>query len=196
VVTFGSLNQFGKLHEGVFHCWAELLASVPASRLLMICPRGPARERTLAVFARHGIASERIEFVAHGSWDDYCRLFARIDLALDSFPCNGMTTTCHTLWMGVPVVTLAGHRAVSRAGSSLLRTVGLSDWIAQTESEYIRIAADWARDLPRLAEVRATLRPRMQASPLMDAPRFARHMEAAYRTMWKHWCAENPSPSP
>jgi len=136
---------------------------------------------------------ERVELVTPRPWPDYMRLLERIDLALDSFPCNGMTTTCHTLWMGVPVVTREGTTAVSRAGSSLLHAIGLPDWVARSEEEYVRIAAAWATDFPRLAELRATLRPRMQASPLMDAQRFARNIEAAYRAMWQRWCAENPS---
>jgi len=190
IVTFGSFNQFGKLNERLLRCWARLLAAVPASRLVMLCPGGPARDRTHALFAANGVARERVELVGPCPWPEYTRRFERIDMALDAFPCNGMTTTCHTLWMGVPVVTRVGTTPVSRAGSSLLHTVGLPEWVAWSEEEYIRIAAAWASDLPRLAELRATLRPRVQASPLMDAPRFARNMEAAYRTMWQRWCAE------
>ena len=189
-VTFGSLHQFGKIHESLLHCWAKLLKAVPDSRLLMICPEGLAREQAHAVFAAHGITRERVEFVAHCFWPDYVRLFEKIDVALDPFPCNGMTTTCHALWMGVPVVALAGTRAISRAGDSLLRTVGLPEWVAQNEEDYIRIATRWADDLPRLAALRGTLRSRMQNSPLMDAPRFARNVEAAYRATWQRWCAE------
>jgi len=163
---------------------------VSGSRLLMLCPEGQAREHTHALFTAHGIARERVELVGSCPWPEYVRRFERIDVALDSFPCNGMTTTCHSLWMGVPVVTRTGTTAVSRASSSLLHTVGLPEWIAQSEEDYNRIATEWAHDLPRLAELRATLRPRMQVSPLTDASRFARHIETAYRTMWQRWCAE------
>ena len=104
-----------------------------------------------------------------------------------------MTTTCHALWMGVPVVTRAAASAVSRAGLSLLHTVGLPEWVADSEARYVGIATKWARDLPRLAKLRATLRTRMQASPLMDTPRFARHIEATFRTLWQTWCAEHSS---
>jgi predicted O-linked N-acetylglucosamine transferase (SPINDLY family) len=194
-VTFGSLNQFRKIHEGLLRCWASLLKMRPQSRLLMICPSGQTQEQTRAFFAAHGIAGERLDLVAPCRWREYSQLFAKIDLALDSSPGNGMTTTCHALWMGVPMVTLAGASAISRAGSSLLQAAGLPEWIAHDEDEYLSLAAQWATDLPRLAALRATLRSRMKASPLMDVPRFARNIEAAYRTMWQRWCAKNPSPA-
>jgi len=188
-VTFGSFNFFWKVPEALLHCWAKLLAAVPGARLLMVCPAGRARERTRLIFASHGVAWERVEAVAPCPWADYIRLFTRADLALDTFPCHGMTTACHALWMGLPVVTRMGPSAVSRSSMSLLHTVGLPELVAQSEEEYIRLAVDWARDLGRLAEMRRTLRSRMQASPLMDAPRFARHVEAAYRALWRRWCA-------
>ena len=119
---------------------------------------------------------------------DYFALYRQIDIGLDPFPCNGGTTTCDALWMGVPVVTLAGRTAVGRGGVSVLRNVGLPELIAETPEQYVQIAAALAGDLPRLAELRRTLRERMRASPLMDAPRFARNVEAAYRQMWRKWC--------
>jgi predicted O-linked N-acetylglucosamine transferase (SPINDLY family) len=188
-VTFGSLNQFGKINEALLRCWAQLMEAVPSSRLLMVCPVGRTRERVGALFARHGISPERLELVPPRPWPEYVRYLERLDLALDSFPCNGMTTTCHALWMGVPVVTRAGTTAVSRAGASLLTALGYPEWIATNEDQYVRGAAKLAGDLPRLAELRANLRGQMQASPLMDAPRFARHVEAVYRAMWRRWCA-------
>jgi len=140
-------------------------------------------------FDARTIGAERVEFAGFLPRWEYLELYHRIDLALDPFPCNGMTTTCDALWMGVPVVTLPGEMPVSRAGLSILSTVGLAELAASSEEDYVRIAVELVADLPRLAELRATLRPRMQASPLMDAPRFARNVEAAYRLMWKRWCA-------
>jgi predicted O-linked N-acetylglucosamine transferase (SPINDLY family) len=189
-VTFGALNQFAKASEDLLGNWAALLQRVPESRLLMSCPDGTARERTLRIFAVHSIAPERLQLVAHSPWPDYVRLLEGIDIGLDTYPCNGMTTTCHTLWMGVPVVTCSGAHRVSRAGISLLQTIGLDEWIASSAEEYISLAAKWAGDFQALAELRATLRARMQASPLMNAPQFARNIEASYRRMWKRWCAE------
>jgi len=196
VVTFGSLNRFAKLNDGLLRCWARLLRAVPGSRLLLLCPEGQARERTYTLMASHGVTWDRVKLVAHCPWEEYLRLFEQIDIALDSFPCNGMTTTCHALCMGVPVVTWTGTIAVSRTGRGLLNTAGLPEWVAHNEEEYIGIASAWARAVPRLAELRAALRLRMQSSPLMDAARFARNMESAYRTMWESWCARHPSPTP
>ena len=187
-ITVGSLNQFAKIKEATLRGWAELLRKVPDSRLLMVCPPGQTAERVRHFFAAHDVDPARLELFAPAPWTAYVQLFGRIDIALESFPFNGMTTTCHALWMGVPVVTLAGAHPISRTGLSLLQTVGLPEFAAANEAEYLEIAAKWAMDLERLEELRATLRARMQASPLMDAPRFARNVEAAYRRVWREWC--------
>jgi len=192
-VTFGSVAKFNKINDRLLSSWARMLAAVPTVRLLMVCPAGQTQERVRTLFAGQGIDLGRIELVAPCPWMDFLRLFHRIDVALDPFPCNGMTVTCHTLWMGVPVITRAGATAVPRAGRSLLHVLGLREWIANSEEDLIQIAAAAANDLPRLAELRRTLRGRMQASPLMDAPRFAHNIEAAFRTMWESWCAKIPS---
>jgi protein O-GlcNAc transferase len=187
-VTFGSLNNFAKVNEGVLTLWAQILEAVKGSRLLMLCPEGSMRERVRAFFGARGIGEEGVELVgARPRWA-YLELFHRIDLALDPFPFSGMTTTCDALWMGVPVLTMPGALPASRAGLSLLSNVGLSELVASSEEDYVRIAVELAGNIPRLAELRATLRARMQASPLMDAPRFARNVEAAYRSMWARWC--------
>jgi len=188
-VTFGSLNNFTKVNEGVLALWARIMNVVQASRLLMLCPEGRTQERVRAFLGARGIATERVEFVGFAPRQEYLRQYQRIDLALDPFPCNGMTTTCDALWMGVPVLTLPGEMPVSRAGLSLLSTIGLGELAASSEEDYARMAVELAGDLPRVADLRATLRPRMLASPLMDAPRFARNVEAAYRTMWERWRA-------
>ena len=194
-VTFGSLNNFTKVNEGVLALWARLLQAVAGSRLVMLCPKGRTRERVRAFLGARGIAAERVEWATFGPRWEYLSLYQRIDLGLDPFPCNGMTTTCDALWMGVPVLTLPGDMPASRAGLSLLSSIELGELAASSEEDYVRIAEELAGNLPRLADLRATLRPRMQASPLMDARRFARNVEAAYRSMWQSWCAR-PSPIP
>jgi protein O-GlcNAc transferase len=187
VVTFGSLNNFAKMHEGVLERWALVMEAVKGSRLLLYCPEGEARERVLASLGARGIAPERVGFSGYLRRRGYLSVYHHIDIGLDPFPYNGMTTTCDAFWMGTPVLTLPGNTPASRATLSLLTTLGLQELAASSEKDYIRIAVELAGNLPRLAEMRATLRPRMQASPLMDAPRFARNVEAAYRSMWERW---------
>jgi predicted O-linked N-acetylglucosamine transferase (SPINDLY family) len=165
-----------------------VLAAVPGSRLLLQCYDPDARRTSAAIFAGAGVDAARIEFLPWLPKSDYLRLYERIDLALDPFPYNGMTTTCEALWMGVPVVTLPGILPVSRTGLSLLTTVGLPELAATSENDYVRLATGLAGDLPRLATLRASLRARMQLSPLMDAARFAGYLEAAFRAMWRRWC--------
>jgi protein O-GlcNAc transferase len=187
-VTFGSLNNFAKVNERVMALWTRILQAVKESRLLMLCPEGRARERVRTFFGARGLKADRLELTGFLSRSDYLNLYQRIDLALDPFPCNGMTTTCDALWMGTPALTLPGAMPVSRAGLSLLSSVGLTEFVASSEEDYLRMAVAHSSDLPRLAKLRAALRPRMLASPLMDAPRFARNVEAAYRSIWQAWC--------
>ena len=186
-ITFGCLNNYAKVNGPTLQLWARLLFAVPASRLILYSPNGNHRDAARQSFAQQGIDPRRIELVARLPMADYLAHYNQIDFALDTHPYGGGTTTCDGLWMAVPVVTLAGRAAASRAGLSILANVGLSELVARTPDEYVRIAVDLAGDLSRLTALRATLRPRMQASPLMDAPRFARDFEAALRGMWQTW---------
>lgn len=188
-VTFGCLNSFAKLNRATFARWSRVLHSVPASHLLLLSPHGPGRESTLAQFNTLGITSDRVHFTSSLPRADYLALHHRIDVMLDTYPYNGHVTTGDALWMGVPVVSLAGQTPVSRGGLSLLSNVGLADLVATNEDDFVRIAVELATRLDRLAALRGNLRLRMQASPLLDAPRFARHLENAYRTMWQRWCS-------
>ncbi|MEP6670073.1 MAG: tetratricopeptide repeat protein [Chthoniobacter sp.] len=192
-VTFGSLNDFCKINEPVLKLWARVLEKVKDSRLLLLTYAGSHRQRTLDVLAREGIAAHRIAFVEPRPRREYLEFYHRVDIVLDPFPYNGHTTSLDALWIGVPVVSLAGERAISRAGLSQLSNLGLPELIAQSEDDYVAIATQLAGDLPRLAELRATLRGRMEASVLMDAPRFARRIEAAYRAIWQRWCVAQGS---
>jgi len=188
-VTFGSLNSFMKVHEGVLARWARVLEAVRGSRLVLLCPGEKARERVRSFFGARGIAAETVDLVDRLPRAEYLSLYHGIDIGLDPFPYNGITTTCDAFWMGAPVLTLPGEMPASRAGLSLLSAVGLAEFAASSEEDYVRVAVELAANLPRLAELRTTLRPRMQASPLMDAPSFAGNVEAAYRSMWERWCA-------
>jgi len=193
-VMFGCLNNFCKINEEILALWAQVLRQVAGSRLALLTKPGAHRQRTAEFLSRQGVAPGRLEFLDHRARRDYLEMYHRIDLGLDSFPYNGHTTSLDSFWMGVPVVTLVGPTAVSRAGWCQLSNLGLPELAGQTPEEFVRIAVALARDLPRLAELRSTLRHRMERSPLMDAPRFARHIEAAYRQMWRAWCALEPPP--
>ncbi|MDR3405570.1 MAG: tetratricopeptide repeat protein [Chthoniobacter sp.] len=189
-VTFGSLNNFCKVNEPILRLWAKILARVKDSRLLILSAEGSHWERTLEVMEREGLEPHRVEFVVPRNRRAYLELYHRLDVVLDTFPYNGHTTSLDALWMGVPVVSLAGECAVSRAGLSQLSNLGLGDWVAHSEGEYVEIATRRAHGLPQLAELRRTLRARMEASVLMDGPRFALGIEAAYRTAWREWCRQ------
>ena len=189
-VTFGSLNNFCKINETVLHLWVQVLQRVPDSRLLLQCPPGSTQARARQWFEAHGLASHRLELVSRtATRAEFLRLFERIDLALETCPYTGGTTTCEAIWMGVPVPTFPGASAVSRIGLSMLSAIGLHELIAADPEDYVRLTADLATDLPRLAELRSTLRRRMKGSAFMNAPRFAQNVEAAYRKMWRQWCA-------
>jgi len=134
------------------------------------------------------VTEDRVDFVEVQPRKQYIESYHRMDVMLDSFPYNGHTTSLDAMWMGVPVVSLAGEQIVSRAGLSQLSNLGLPELVAFTEEEYVNIAVELARDIPRLEALRVTLRSRMEASVLMDGERFARGIEGAYRTMWRRWC--------
>ncbi|MFC4703751.1 tetratricopeptide repeat protein [Paraburkholderia caffeinitolerans] len=186
--TFGCLNNPAKLSDHALRLWSRVLATVPHARLLLLAPPGAPRERLKARAQAQGIDPERVAFVGHQARRLYLETYHRIDVALDSFPYNGHTTSLDALWMGVPVVTRAGRSTASRGGLSIAANLGMPELVAHTDEDFVRIAVELAHDLPRLAALRAALRARMEASPLMDAPRFAANIERAYRTMWQTWC--------
>jgi predicted O-linked N-acetylglucosamine transferase (SPINDLY family) len=192
-VTFGCLNHFRKINEGVLRLWAKVLGAVPKSRLLVMAPSGSARDRLRSTFENDGIEPARIEFVERSGRLDYLAKYREIDICLDTFPYNGHTTSLDALWMGVPVVTLVGETVVGRAGLCQAMNLGLPELIATTHEEYVRIASSLAENLEHLGELRRTLRARMQESPLMDGARFARNLEAAYRDIWRRYCAKAPA---
>jgi protein O-GlcNAc transferase len=193
-VTFGCLNIPAKLTEEVLALWSRVLESVPGSRIMLRAGEGRrAEERVRNLFARNGISSERVVLAGWTATRfDYLRLFHELDLCLDPFPYNGITTTCDALWMGVPVISLTGLTSVSRHGVRYLSNVGLEELLAESADGYARIATELARDLPRLAALRRGLRERMRVSPLMDAARLTRHLEAAYRGMWDRCLTASP----
>jgi predicted O-linked N-acetylglucosamine transferase (SPINDLY family) len=193
-VTFGCFNHLPKLTNEIIGVWARLLQSAPHSRLLLKSfglSAASARTALQSRFAEHGIGKQRLELCPpEEAFSAHLEKYGEIDIALDVFPYNGVTTTCEALWMGVPVVSLRGRAHVSRAASSILTRVGLSELIADTPEAYVSIALQLSRELERLRSLRATLRERMQASPLLDAQGFTRALESAYVGMMERWRAE------
>lgn len=186
-ITFGCLNQAMKLNETLFARWAAILLAVPGSRLWLqnaALPEPQVRRRLAATFEDLGVDPSRL--VAHdfGKAPDYLRSYHEIDIALDTFPYNGGTTTCEALWMGVPVVSWLGRRHVARLGASILHQVGLGDLVADSGDHYVALAIALANDVDRLRSLRATMRQRMGASPLMDHAGFTRELEAAFQAAW------------
>ena len=187
-ITFGCLNNFAKVNDGVLALWARVLAAVPGSSLSILSQRGAHRRDTVDFLQKRGVARERIEFLDPGPRQRYLELFRGLDISLDTFPYNGHTTGLDSLWMGVPVVTLVGATVVGRAGLSQLTNLGLQELVAHTPDEYVHIAAGLAADPERLLRLRRGLRARLGRSPLMDARAFASDIETAYRAMWRAWC--------
>jgi len=187
-ITFGCFNNYCKVSPPALEAWTRILAAVPNSRLVLFSPVGEHRQKALGRVAAAGVDPRRVIFLNGVPLPQYYQRYQEIDIALDPFPYCGGTTSCDALWMGVPLVTLCGSSALGRGGVSILSNTGLPQLIGQNVDQYVAIAAALAADLPRLAELRRTLRQRMAQSPLMDQPAFARDIEAAYRQMWRTWC--------
>ena len=191
-VTFGCFNNLTKLNAEVVALWSKILGAVGDPRLVLKCKQqedDAMRRRVCDMFRTQGIAPQRLDLRGHSAHPDLLAQYNDIDIALDPFPFAGMTTTCEALWMGVPVITLAGSNRVGRVGVSLLSAVGLQEFIAETPDAYMEIAARLAADRPRMAELKSSIRPRMAASELCDTEAMARAVEDAYRTVWRAWCA-------
>lgn len=187
-ITFACFNNFAKINSFILGIWIEVLKKVGGSRLMLRCPPGNCQTEIRKRFEAGGIEPDRLEFVGKESRPVYLERYNRVDICLDPAPFPGHTTSLDILWMGVPLVTLAGKTSVGRGGVSILSNVGLTELIARTPEEYISIAVKLAEDLPKLAELRLSLRQRVLASPLFDARSYARDTEAAYRQMWRNWC--------
>ena len=193
-VTFGSFNNLSKIDDRAVACWAQVMARVPASRLVLK-GRGlddaGLRRRFLEKFEACNIAAGRLDLIDyHPDKAAHLRAIGAVDMVLDTFPYSGATTTCEALWMGVPVVTIGGDRYVARMAAGLLGCVGLDDLVAADEADYVDRAVALASDLPRLRDLRGGLRDRVASSPLCDADGFTASLEKAIRLMWCSWCEE------
>lgn len=189
-VTFGSFNNFIKMTPEVLQTWARILQRVPTSTLLLKYRSFEAKKIQAlvhAAFAKHGVEPARIHFLGSDDYHTHLRAYHQVDIALDTFPHNGDTTTCDALWMGVPVIVNTGVNHVGLMGASRLHSVGLDDLVARDNDNYVDIAAALANNVGRLEKLRSTLRQTMAVSPLMDAPRFTGNLERAYETMWENF---------
>ncbi len=197
-VTFGSFNNLSKMTDETVRLWARILHAVPRSRLFLksrhLCDES-VLQTTLARYASHGIGADRLLLAGHlNERGSHLAAYNRVDIALDPFPYNGVTTTAEALWMGVPVLSLAGDRFLARQGVTLLTNANLPDWIASDFDDYVARAIRHASDVQNLASLRSVLRQQVLASPIFDAARFAQHFEAALREMWQIWCSSRKHP--
>jgi predicted O-linked N-acetylglucosamine transferase (SPINDLY family) len=188
-VTFGFFHGCYKITPRMVALWARILHGVAGSRLVVLAVDGQtAATRLRDAFAAHGIAAERLELLPLLEIDAFLATFARVDIALDPFPYHGATTTCFCLWMGLPVVALAGTTHASRADLSLLANIGLPELATDDADRYVEIACRLAQQRDELAALRARLRGMMLASPVTDGRAHTRELEEAYRGMWRAWC--------
>jgi predicted O-linked N-acetylglucosamine transferase (SPINDLY family) len=190
-IVFGSFNRLAKVQPEMLALWGRLLALVPDSELWFAdVTSDESHDRLLARFAEAGVAGGRIKTWSRLPSQPYWELIRRADIALDPFPYNGGATTCECLWLGVPVVSRAGAMGFARSGASILGNIGLSELVAQSDQQYVEIAAALASDRPRLRAMQRGLRERMRASPLMDSAAFMHDLERAYRDVWRQACRD------
>ncbi len=191
-VTLACLNSPRKIRPRVVTLWSRILAARTDARLMIFNASDDAVQQSLLEqFSANGIDASRIVFQPWMSLPDYLAIHSQIDLALDPFPYNGCTTSLHALWMGVPYVTLAGDRAVSRVGAGMLAVAGLQDWVTHSETAYFNRAMLALSDLPALDRLRRSLRPRLAADSAARPQKLTRDLEHAYRCMWQQWCGQN-----
>lgn len=182
---FGSFNKSSKLTREALALWSGILLRIPGSSLLLAGVEESRRDGIRDIFASHGVEPARLAFAGRLPLEQFLGLHRDVDIALDPYPYSGATTTFDSLWMGVPVLTLAGAAPVSRSTASILSTLGMDDWIAHSDAQYSQLAADHAAQTGALAELRAGLRNRLERSILMDGAGFTRQLEELYRQMWR-----------
>lgn len=190
-ITFGCFNNLAKVNEQVIALWAKVLQALPKARLKLqtrALNDASTRERYRTLFIAHGIETARLDLQGYVPHSALLAAYGDIDIALDPFPYSGGLTTCEALWMGVPVITLTGETFAARHSTSHLSNVGLPELVTATAEDYVATATALAQDSGRLTTLRQGLREQMAASPLCDAARYTRDLEAAYRGMWIKYC--------
>ena len=194
-ITFGSFNNLPKINPEVIALWSRLLDQIADSRLLLKSKQFAdeyIRQRFLDLFSAFGIAAARLTLLPRvDSTEGHLAIYHQVDISLDPFPYNGTTTTCESLWMGVPVITLRGDRHAGRVGASILTRMGLKDMVAESQDQYVRIGIELAQNMTALENLRSGLRSRMRSSALCDSRAFTRTMENTFQKVWRYWCQEN-----
>jgi predicted O-linked N-acetylglucosamine transferase (SPINDLY family) len=194
-LVFGSFNQYAKISDACLDLWSRLLDAVPSASLVILDVRDKeVRKTLLRRLDRYRIDPARVTLRGRESVPNYFQAIGNVDIALDTIPYNGGTTTLDTLWMGVPVVGVRGDRGIARGTYSILRSLGAPELIAGDADEYVEINCRLAASAEWRNRLRATLRDRMLTSPLMNAPQFAADLESAYRTVWAEWCETVKTP--
>jgi predicted O-linked N-acetylglucosamine transferase (SPINDLY family) len=189
-VTFGSFHRVAKITEATLDLWCELLRQVPTAVLLLVgIDSAQSRAKLVRRFGARGVAEHRLTLAGRTDLGAYFALHAEVDIALDTQPYAGGTTTMDALWMGVPTLTLAGPTPPARAGAGILGAVGLDDFVAVDAADFVRRGIHWAAHPAELGELRAGLRERVRESPFGRPEVFAAHLESACRQMWRRWCA-------
>ena len=191
IITFGSLNRLAKVSAEAYRAWAEVLLAVPRSRLILKAGElnnASVRERVAGHFTQAGVAADRIIMLGKTSWYKHTQTYNQIDIALDPFPQGGGVTALEGLMMGVPMITLRWPTIAGRISASILTTLGLPDWIAETQKEYVKLAIQKASDLQSQAKLRQQLRGFFTSSVIGDQAAYARVVEKEYRQLWQEWC--------
>jgi len=193
-IVFGTFNEAPKFSPSVVRLWCEILRRIPEAELVFKCrPFGEDKTREFMMdhFREHGVDESRVRMIGFiPSSSSHLGTYNEMDIALDPFPYNGTTTSCEALWMGVPFITREGDRHCARVGMSLLKSVGLDEWIAKSDEEYVEKAVFFAQNRDRLLGIKLNLRQQMKDSALCDSNAFSRHFCHALREMWVTWCRE------
>jgi predicted O-linked N-acetylglucosamine transferase (SPINDLY family) len=190
-ITFGSFNRLVKISDDAYGAWAEILRAIPRSRLILKTAElddGSVRERVLENFTKAGVAADRVIMQGKTCWYEHMQTFNQIDLSLDPFPHGGGVTALEGLMMGVPMITMRWPTLVGRLSASIMTTLGLTDWIAETRDEYVKLAIQKASDVQSLASLRDLLRKIFTSSVVGDPVAYARAVEQEYRELWREWC--------
>jgi protein O-GlcNAc transferase len=189
-VTFGCFNNLAKINSEVIVLWAKLLRKMQGSKLILISKQlgdADTQERYKKSFMQEGILPEQLDLRGVRPHSELLKSYNEIDIALDPFPYSGGLTTCESLWMGVPVVTMPGPTFAGRHSATHLSNVGLNNWVTNSPNEYLDVVEKWCDNAESLANLRSNLREQVARSPLCDAPRFARNLETMFREMWQKW---------